>query len=248
MMRDSRAGSSRPSSRSNSHGAVLLRHQPPLQPVGKTRDDALQMRELLVEIAAQPVELFCLAQVFSGNRLVEFGGEGPIVRSARFVRAKMARSLRLAGRFGITHVGVIGHIGSRRLDRFGRGIGHVLGGHLRVLHAHALHFVGIGGIAIFAGLLLAAILLAFVLLVLRVAAAVLAHFESIQQIMNDIAELSLILDQILQPVEIASGALLDQRTPQIDKPLGRRRRSQAGQTLAHHHAQARLRSAHRPGQ
>ena len=43
-------------------GAVLLRHQPPLQPVGEPRDHALQMRELLVEIAAQPIELFGLAQ------------------------------------------------------------------------------------------------------------------------------------------------------------------------------------------
>src|SRR5437879_2886205 len=88
ITRESRAGSSRPSSRSNSQarrlmaqqnrawefdieqalleielpGAVLLRHQPSLQPVGQARHHALQMRQLLVEITAQPLELFRLAQ------------------------------------------------------------------------------------------------------------------------------------------------------------------------------------------
>ena len=52
-------------------GAVLLRHQPALQPVGEPRDDALQVRELLVEIAAQPVELLGLAQILGGDGLVE---------------------------------------------------------------------------------------------------------------------------------------------------------------------------------
>ncbi len=57
-------------------GAVLLRHQQPLQPVGEPRHHALQMRELLVEIAAQPVELFRLAQILGAHHLVEFRGEG----------------------------------------------------------------------------------------------------------------------------------------------------------------------------
>ena len=52
-------------------GAVLLRQQQPLQPIGEPRDDALQMRKLLVEIAAQPVELFRLAQLLGADDLVE---------------------------------------------------------------------------------------------------------------------------------------------------------------------------------
>ena len=38
---------------------------------------------------------------------------------------------------------------------------------------------------------------------------------------------------VLEPVEIAPGAVLDQRTPEIDQLLGRRRRRHAGQALAH---------------
>ena len=80
-------------------GAVLLRHQAPLQPVGKPRDHALQIRQLLVEIAAQAVEFLRLAQILGRDRLVELGGEGAIVRTARLVGAEMARPLRLARAF-----------------------------------------------------------------------------------------------------------------------------------------------------
>src|SRR6476660_8502975 len=79
-----------------------------------------------------------------------------------------------------------------------------------------------------------AIFLAFVFFVLGVVAAVLAHFEGIQQVMDDVAELSLVLDQVFQPVEILPRTFFNQRAPQIDEPLGGRRRGQPGQTLAHH--------------
>ena len=54
-------------------GAVLLRHQAALQAVGEARHHALQMRELLVEIAAQAIQLFRLAQVLGRDGLVELG-------------------------------------------------------------------------------------------------------------------------------------------------------------------------------
>ena len=47
--------------------AGLLRHQPPLQPVGELGDRALQMDELLVEIGAQPPELLLVAQFARGD-------------------------------------------------------------------------------------------------------------------------------------------------------------------------------------
>jgi hypothetical protein len=40
-------------------------------------------------------------------------------------------------------------------------------------------------------------------------ATILAHFESVQQIVDGIAELALILDKVFQPVEIATGTLFD---------------------------------------
>ena len=103
----------------------------------------------------------------------------------------------------------------------------------------------VGGLAVLAGLLLAAILLALLVFVLGIAAAVVAHFERIEQVVHRVAELALVLDHAFQPVEIAPGAVLDQRTPEIDQLLGGRRRRHAGQPLAHQQAPARPRSARR---
>jgi len=61
-----------PSSRSNSQARFCCGHQSALQPVGEPRDDALQMRELLVEIAAQTLQLVMVAKVFGRDHLVEF--------------------------------------------------------------------------------------------------------------------------------------------------------------------------------
>ena len=60
-------------------GAVLLRHQAALQPVGKTADRALQMRELLVEEGAQAVEFGFVAKLFGRDVLVELLGEDVVV-------------------------------------------------------------------------------------------------------------------------------------------------------------------------
>lgn len=68
-------------------GAVLLRHQAALQPVGEAGDDTLQMRELLVEIGAQPLQFVVVAEVFGRDHLVEFRRKGMIFRPARLVGA-----------------------------------------------------------------------------------------------------------------------------------------------------------------
>ena len=55
--------------------------------------------------------------------------------------------------------------------------------------------------------------------------------------MHRVAELALVLEHGFQAVEIAPGAVLDQRTPEIDQLLGRRRRRHAGEALAHQERQ-----------
>ena len=59
--------------------ARLLRHQPPLQPVGEPGDDILQAGHLLVEIGAEPAELLLVAQLGGLDDLVEAGGERLVV-------------------------------------------------------------------------------------------------------------------------------------------------------------------------
>ena len=95
-------------------GAVLLRHQPALQPVGEPRHHALQMRQLLVEIAAQAVEFLRLAQLLGGHDLVEPDGERPVVRPARLVLAGCAAATARPA-FPIAHLGVVGHVGRGRV-------------------------------------------------------------------------------------------------------------------------------------
>ena len=73
-------------------GAALLRHQPPLQPVGELGDRALQMDELLVQIGAQPAELLLVAQRRSGDLLVELAGEDPVVEARRQVGERPVRA------------------------------------------------------------------------------------------------------------------------------------------------------------
>ena len=74
--------------------ARLLRHQPPLQPVGEARDDALHLAHLLVEIGAQAAELVDIAEFLGLDDFVEAGGEGFVV-GCRLVGPVAARGARL---------------------------------------------------------------------------------------------------------------------------------------------------------
>ena len=140
-------------------GAVLLRHQPALQAVGEAGDDALQMRELLVEIAAQAVEFLRLAQFLGRDGLVELGREGAIVRPARLVARRTGAAA--AARPAFRHRPCRCRRPCRRSAH--RPLRRRLSGMSsadtsRVLRAHALHVVAVGGVAVLAGILLAAIL------------------------------------------------------------------------------------------
>ena len=78
-----------------------------------------------------------------------------------------------------------------------------------------LRIVGVGTLTVLAGLLLAALLLALLaFFFVRFGAAILAHVERVEEIVDDVAEARLIFDQPLEPIEIAAGASLDQRAPQ----------------------------------
>ena len=97
--------------------------------------------------------------------------------------------------------------------------GHVLARGVGLVHA-GLHVLGLGALPVLAAFLLAALLLALLaFLLVGFGRAVLAHVEAVEQVVHDVAETRLVVDQPLQPVEIAPGAVLDQRPPEIDELL-----------------------------
>ena len=85
--------------------------------------------------------------------------------------------------------------------------------------------------------MLALVLALFAFLLVGLARTVLAHVERIEKVVDDVAELALIVEHALEPVEISAGALLDERPPQIDELARRGGRRFAGEPLAHHHGQ-----------
>src|SRR6266849_9430307 len=157
------------------------------------------------------------------------------IRPARLVLTVPAWTAWLSRSFGVAHLGVVRHLGGECVGGLGRGVGHVLAGGIGFVDPR-LRILRIGALAVLARLFLAAILLALLaFLLVGLGAAVLAHIERIEEIMDGVAEACLVLDQPFEPIEIAPGAVLDQRAPQIDDLLSRRRRGLAGQPLPHHH-------------
>ena len=122
-------------------GAVLLRHQAALQPVGQPRHDALQMRELLVEIAAQALQLVVVAEILGRDHLVEFRREGVIFRAARLVGAARIRPRRLARRLVVAEFAVVEGVRRGGLRAFHRAFRHLVGGGLGLIGAHFLRRV-----------------------------------------------------------------------------------------------------------
>ena len=95
--------------------------------------------------------------------------------------------------------------------------------------------LGFRGFAVLALLVLAALLVVVVAVLLVLVAAIVAHVEGIEEVVDDVAELALVFDRVLEPVEVAPGAALDPAPPQLDEAPRRRRRRLAGQALAHQH-------------
>ena len=214
--------------------ARLLRHQPPLQPVGELGDGALEMDELLVEIGAKPAELLLVAQLRRLDDLVILGGEDPVVELGRQIGERPVRPDRQQAVLAILAERV----------RFG----HVLLGPfaLRFLAAFVLLAadLGLAAAGAFVGLVLAFLvaalgLVAVFLLVARVGLRVtlglaLDQLEVAQQLADQGRERRLVVERETERIEIAAGFVLDPSGDQLEPRSGFLGRRLAGQPLAHH--------------
>lgn len=82
-------------------GPDLLGEQPALEPVRELADDALQVRELLVEVRAQPVQLVRLAELRRVDDLVVVGAIRVVLVAIEDVVARLGTPGRLARGLGV---------------------------------------------------------------------------------------------------------------------------------------------------
>src|ERR1700730_2465677 len=190
------------------------------------------MRELLVEVTAEAIQLFRLAYLLGGDGLIMPGHKRAVIRPARFILSVSAGSTRLRRRFRIPHFRIIGVLRRQRLRSFGAGIGHILARHVRFVDL-SLRVLCVRTLATFARLLLAAVLAFLAFLLIGFGVAVLAHIERIEQIVDGSAKTGLILDQPLEAIEIPARSVLDQGAPKLDQFFGSTRRGLAGEPLAY---------------
>ena len=176
-------------------GAVLLRHQLALQPVGEPRHRALQVAQLLVEEGAQPLQLVGRGQVLGADLLVVVAAEDLVAEGLRVIEHVEVGPPRLAR---VGHLLAVG-IG---VELVGIGVLGGLGG-LALLALAALVLAGLV-LAVLAfrvvlGVLLAAfgvllVVLAFLALALG---QLLGKIERLEQIAQLPAERLLVLRQLV---------------------------------------------------
>ena len=219
-------------------GASLARHKATLQPVGEPGDDALQMRQLLVEQVTQPAELVRVAQFVGFDDLVRDGAEGFVDRV--LVGAAARHLTGAAGAAGVVVAGAGHHLA------VGIGVAVLLGVLGRAVGRRALHRgLRAGGGALAAiGLVLAVRLVALALLVVRR----IVHLAEIEvEILDQPARGAgigiLVEDDAIELAEILGDLVLQPWPPQVDDALRRRRRRLVGQRLA---GQQPHRFGHRP--
>src|SRR5262249_9141787 len=146
----------------------------------------------------------------------------------------MPRPPRFVGILGIAHVGVFGHVGGIGVARLRGALGQLVGGHLGLLERHPFGVFGFLGLAFAGCVVLATVLIAALfVLVLPLAAAIVAHVERVEQIVDAVGGAPLVGDEFLQAVEVAAGAVLDPRAPKLDQLARGGRRRAPGEALAH---------------
>ena len=72
-------------------GALLLREQAPLEPIGKFGNHALQMGKLLVKLLAQPRQFIRIAKIIGCHHFIELRAEGVVARGVVDLRRRTCR-------------------------------------------------------------------------------------------------------------------------------------------------------------
>ena len=129
-------------------GPDLLGEQAALEPVGELADDALQVRELLVEVRAQPAQLVRLAELRRVDGFVVVRAIGVVLVAVGEVAPRLGAPDRLARGLGV----LVAELQAAGVEAVRvPGVGLVLAGalaHLGAFHALGSRVVGIAGLAL----------------------------------------------------------------------------------------------------
>ena len=162
-------------------GAVLLRHQPPLQAVCQPRHHRGEVRQLLVEIGAQPVQLFRLAQVFRRNNLVVLGGKRLVIGVALMRRLAAGRLPVFGGFVGLARLCLFRKFARRRIVRLHGAVFKFVRAFFRLLKLRGFAALIFGGFALVLGLVVVAlVVLVGVFRVLALQRCLVTHIKIVQ--------------------------------------------------------------------
>ena len=215
--------------------AGLAREQAPLQPVGEPADDAVQLRELLVELGAQPGQLLGIAQVGGVDDLVELQRVRLVGRLLRLPRSAAGKETPPAGLLVVlafAHggvgvlVGVFGGLGI--LVRVDVGLAVAVGVHL-------VAALGVAGLArvVVVGLLRARLVLG----VVRVLGVLVGQVQVPDETPAQRGELVLVAHRAHELRGMPRALGLEPGPPQVGHVAGRLRQVTTGELLAHEHGQ-----------
>ena len=214
-------------------GPDLPGEQPALEPVRKLADDALQVRELLVEVRAQPVQLVRLAELRRVDDLVVVRAVGVVLVAVGEVAPRPGAPGRLARGVGV----LVSELQAAGVEAVRvAGVGLLLAGavaHLGAFHALGGGVVGIAGLTFVecAGIALAFGFLVVGFVVLRIGLLV-GEAERPQQLAQRLRVGTLVADATRERDEVRADGALELRAPVLQGPCGRRRRKLAEHRLA----------------
>ena len=209
-----------------------------MQLVGQPRDDALHLLQLLVEILAQPRQLFDVAKLFGLDRLVICLGEdlvgGLVLVFAEIVRAPGLLTFALVVLGFAFHRHVVGIDFDGLLVAFlafAFGIFDLIGG-------GAFGLLGFAGLTVVGAFLALAFLIVVVAGILAaVFAEIFAHIEVAQKIARRTGKGRLVFQKVMQMFERLAGLVFHQLAPLRHQLFGGGWRCFAGQLFAHDHGQ-----------
>ena len=214
----------------------LACEQAALQPVREPADDAMQLRELLVELKPEPGQLLRVAKLGGTDDLVEGGRVRLVGRLFRLARPGAGMEAPPAGLLVVLLAFAHGGVGVLVGRVLRVGVRIRVG--IRLPVAVGIHLVAALGLARLAGVVIVGLFRArLVLGVVRVLGVLVGQVQVLDEAPGEHGELGLILHRAHELRRVPGALVLEPRPPQVGHVAGGLRQVPAGELLAHDHGE-----------